>query len=88
MVELTPGLKEELGIDKKVAGVVVKEVEPDSRFSGSLTEGDCILGINNEEVSSVGDFEKVTKKLKEKESLLLDIIRGGKSVYVSISESE
>jgi serine protease Do len=53
---LTPPLRQQLGISPDVHGVVVTGVAPDSAAAQYLEQGDVILSIDHHEVNSVAVF--------------------------------
>lgn len=80
---LTPPLRQQLGISPDVHGVVVTGVAPDSAAGQYLEQGDVILSIDHHEVNSVADFNKLAAEAKGK--ALLRIIHQGQAVFVVIS---
>ncbi|NOY65767.1 MAG: DegQ family serine endoprotease [Nitrospirae bacterium] len=84
--ELTPDLRESLGIPEKVQGVVVTGVEEDSPAYEVLKRNDVIQEINRESIKSIKDYKKTVSKLKKGESVLLLVYRGGGYIYITIKE--
>jgi serine protease Do len=80
---LTPPLRQQLGISPDVHGVVVTAVAPDSAAAQSLEQGDVILSLDHHDVNSVADFNKFAAEAKGK--VLLRIIHQGQAVFVVIS---
>ena len=80
---LTPPLRQQLGISPDVHGVVVTAVAPDSAAAQSLEQGDVISSIDHHDVSSVADFNKFAAEAKGK--TLLRIIHQGQAIFVVIS---
>lgn len=75
--DITPDLQRRLGLES-VHGIIVVEVQPAS-FSEDVgfSRGDVVLEINREVVSSVGDWRRVTAKLKPGQNVLFKVLRGG-----------
>lgn len=70
-------------------GVVIVEIQPDSKFAQSeLLEGDLVRSINNESTENIGELKKVLKNVKLAEGVVFDIIRDGKSLYITFSIEE
>ncbi len=84
--ELTPDLRESLGIPDKVQGVLVTGVEEDSPAFGSLKRNDVIQEINRKVIKNIKDYEKVLSKIGPDESVLLLVYRGGGYIYITIKE--
>ena len=80
---LTPPLRQQLGISSDVHGVVVTGVAPDSAAAQYLEQGDVISSIDHHDVSSVADFNKFAAEAKGK--ALLRIIHQGQAIFVVIS---
>ena len=75
----------ELGLNGKVQGVVVVNVEPDSQADrAGLAQGDVIREINRQPVKFVKDYEKIAGSLKKDESALLLINRRGTSLFITV----
>jgi len=74
---LTPLLRQQLGISPDVHGVVVTGVAPGSAAAQYLEQGDVILSIDHHEVNSVADFNKLAAEAKGK--ALLRIIHQGQA---------
>jgi serine protease Do len=84
--DLTPEARESLGLSTDTKGVLVKEVDPDSRAaSEGLQRGDLILEANHKAVSSVTDLEGVLSGKPEK--LLLLIQRGDGTLFLVVHHS-
>ena len=67
--------------DKK--GVLVAEAEGLMAAAG-VKAGDIIKAINNTQVSDMNSFIKLTLKADVKKGVLLDIIRAGDPMYITI----
>jgi Do/DeqQ family serine protease len=76
---LTPPLRQQLGIAPDVHGVVVTSVAPDSAAAQYLEQGDAILSIDHHDVNSVADFNKFAAEAKGK--ALLRIIHQGQAIF-------
>ncbi|MCB4756283.1 MAG: Do family serine endopeptidase [Elusimicrobia bacterium] len=67
-----------------VKGVLVVDVPSDSvAADAGLIQGDVIAGINQREIDGIAAFEKVTKGVNVKEGVVFDLIRQGRSFYLS-----
>jgi len=74
----------EYGLDTRLEGVIVDHVEKTaSAARAGLREGDLIVEVNRQKVRSLSDFEDVVSDLDSGSSVLLRIIRGGRSLYIA-----
>ena len=81
---LTPAIKQRLGVPDDVTGVVISEVDPNSPAAQSqLQQGDVIESINRQPVRNVSDFNRLASGIKGQ--VLLRINRQGSGAYVVIS---
>jgi serine protease Do len=84
---LTPQIREQLGIPSSVNGVVIAELDPNSPAAqGGLQQGDVIEGINKTPVRNVADFNRMAAQAKGQ--TLLRINRQGSGLFVVISPDE
>ncbi len=80
---LTPDIRDQLGLPNNVRGVVITEVDPSSPAGQTLQQGDVIESIDRHPVNSVTDFNRLAAEAKGK--TLLRVIRQGYGSYVVIS---
>jgi serine protease Do len=83
---LTPDIRDQLGLPNNVRGVVVTQVDPSSPAAQALAEGDVIEGINRHPVNSIADFNRFAAEAKGQ--TLLRIIRQGYGQYIVITPGE
>jgi serine protease Do len=84
--DLTPSLRQQLGLAPNTHGVVISDLDPDSPAAQSgLQQGDVIESINRQPVSSVADFNRLA--VGATGEVLLRVNRQGNSAYVVISPS-
>jgi serine protease Do len=75
----------DLGLNEKVKGVAVVNVERDSWAErAGLKRGDVIREINRQPVVSTKDYEKIGDQLKKDHNVLLLINRGGASLFLTV----
>ena len=79
--ELTPEIKQSLGISPRVSGVVVTDAPEDT----GLKRADVILEINRHSVESVEAYNKVVARVPEDSDVLLLVFRKGGAFYLTIS---
>lgn len=81
---LTPSIREQLGLRSNVRGVVIAQLDPNSPAAqAGIQEGDVIEGINRQPVNSTADFNRLAREAKG--NVLLRINRQGQSSFVVIS---
>ncbi|MBF0494215.1 MAG: hypothetical protein HQL28_03685 [Candidatus Omnitrophica bacterium] len=80
---LTPANAMEFGIPKDERGVVVNWCE-DPAYSSGVRGGDLIKAINNKKVKSIGEFLKVTKTVDISKGVLIDALRNGQPLYITL----
>jgi S1-C subfamily serine protease len=85
--DLTPQIREQLGLPPKVTGVVINEIDPNSPAAQQgLQPGDVIEAVNRQPVRSVADFNRLMTQAREQ--TLLRINRQGNGSFVVISPDE
>jgi serine protease Do len=84
---LTPSIRDQLGLPANAVGVVIVQVDPNSPAGQyGLQEGDVIEAINRQAVHNVTDFNKLAAQAKGRTLLRID--RQGNGVFVVISPDE
>ena len=82
---LTPELKKDLDIPKRINGVVVTDVGEESPAGGLLMPNDVIIEVNRKKINSMKDYEAVVSKIKSGQDILLLVFRNGSTTYLSLS---
>jgi Do/DeqQ family serine protease len=82
---LTPQLKDNLTIPKRVTGVVITDIDEDSPVEGTLMKNDIIMEINRKRISSIKDYEEVVAGIHPDENTLVLIFRKGAAMYITLS---
>jgi serine protease Do len=83
---LTPEIRDQLGLPAGARGVVVANVDPNSPAAQALQQGDVIDSINRHPVNSVGDFNRWAAQAKGQ--TLLRLNRQGVGQFIVISPSD
>jgi serine protease Do len=82
--ELTPEIRDQLGLKSNVKGVVVSDVADGSPASGAgLQRGDVIEQINRHNVNSISDYHRLVSEAG-KQTLVLLVNRGGNTTFMVI----
>ena len=86
--ELTPKLKEQLGLPNE-QGALVGGVEPRSPAgSAGLRAGDFITKFNNRPVKSFQDLRRLVSEVDVGATVPVEVLRGGKTVSVNATLAE
>ncbi len=84
--ELSASLRDQAGLPEDLKGVMITGMAPDSPAQGILQPRDVIMQVDQAEIKSLADYEKVASKIKKHDTVLLLIYRGGASIYITIKE--
>jgi serine protease Do len=82
--ELTPSLRDRMGIPENVNGVIIANIIEDSPAQEALQIHDVIMEVNRRAITNISDYEQTVSKIGEKDSVLLLIYREGASIYITI----
>ncbi len=82
--ELTPSLRDRLGLPDAVNGVIVTGVSPDLANQGLLQPNDIIEEVDRTAIRNARDYDRAVSKIGAKDTVLLLIYRDGGSVYLTI----
>ncbi len=90
LAALTPDLRQQLGLDESVRGVVVRGVKSGSAADqAGIRPGDVILGVGSQLVGSPHDAANaVHAALKHDQSVALRILRDGHDAFVAVSPAD
>jgi serine protease Do len=84
---LTPSIREQLGLPPNVRGVVINNLDPNSPAAqAGLQPGDVIQSINRQPVDSVAAFNRWAAEARGE--LLLRVNRQGSSAFVVLTPGE
>jgi serine protease Do len=77
-------LAERYGFDRRLTGVLVTSVDPESSaYRGGLREGDLIRSLNRQNVQNRDDFIRLAGGLQKGDTVLLRIHRDGGGLFVA-----
>lgn len=82
---LTPALLKDLGVPKRVTGVVVTDIEDGSPAESILLKGDIIMEIDKVRVMNTTDYEAAVSKIKLGRNTLLLIFRKETAIYITVA---
>ncbi len=84
---LTPSIRDQLGLPSNVRGVVISDLDPNSPAAmAGLQPGDVIMSINRHPVESVAEFNRLTSQATGE--VLLRVNRQGVSDFIVISPND
>jgi serine protease Do len=83
--DLNADILQQLGITREIQGVVVMNVDEDSRALGVLKKGDIVMEINKKPVGSLTAFKEATSKISLKDDVLMLVMRGGFVQYITLA---
>ncbi len=84
---LTPNLKKALNY-KKIYGVLISSVDPESPAKNKLSESDIVEKINGRFLYNVGDWEDFTYALIPGDTLRMTVFHGGREKSVLVVAKE
>jgi len=81
--ELTPAIREQLGLSPRTRGVVISDLDSECPAAQQgLQPGDVIESINRQPVTAVADFDRLAPQAAG--DVLLRVNRQGTSAFVGI----
>jgi serine protease Do len=82
---LTSDLRQQLQVPEGTQGVVITDVDPDSKSSAAgLQQGDIIVQVDRKPVSTVSDFNTAVRAAASHDSTLLLVKRGQGTQFVVV----
>lgn len=83
--DLTEELTGRYGLKSSERGVVIVRVKPGSTAEElGVREGDIVLEVNRQAVTSVKTFERIAGKLPKDQAVLLLLKRQGRTIYLTL----
>jgi len=82
---LTPALRDTFDTPKRIAGVVIIDIEDGTTADAFLIKGDVIMEVNNKVINNVKDFEASISEIMPRQTVLLLIYRNDSTTYVALS---
>ncbi|MEW8043867.1 MAG: DegQ family serine endoprotease [gamma proteobacterium symbiont of Phacoides pectinatus] len=86
--DLTPQLREQLGLAADVSGVAVDEVRPGAASAAGVRSGDVIQMINNRPISNAGDFEQQVAALAPGKTTAILVLRQAGPIFLALRVPE
>ena len=72
--------------DLSQTGVEIDKLDPDSYLSRiGVTPGDIIRQIDDQTINNLEDFKKAIVKFRQKISIVILLVRGGRGYYISLT---
>ncbi len=88
VTELTPELREELGLDEGVDGVLVRKVTPGPAQSAGVQQGDVIQMIDNVRVASVEQLGEQLERLPKGKAVAMLVVRRAGPIFLALRVAE
>jgi serine protease Do len=89
VVTLTPEMGRQAGVPPGTTGVAVVSIESDGLSERlGIEQGDVVVAVNRQRVPNVEAFHKAVRSLSTKDGVLLDIFRGGRSLFLSYRDGQ
>ncbi|QNT77727.1 Periplasmic serine endoprotease DegP [Entomobacter blattae] len=87
---LSPDIRQQLGVDESVKGVVVREILPGSPADqAGLRPGDIIVSVNRQVmVNPKAAANLIKEQLHKNQPVLLQVIHDGQNVFVALPPGE
>ncbi len=86
VMKLTPDLGRRFRQPDDASGVIVVDVADDSPLAElGLAVGDVIRSVNQQATPDTTSFEKATSKVNLKDGVVLDVLRQGHPMYLSVT---
>ena len=61
--DLSPEMKNSLGLAKRFKGVVVNDIEQGSPAEGAIAKGDVIMEINRKQITNAKEYTAIASKI-------------------------
>lgn len=87
LTEITPDLRQNLGIDKSIRGAIVSSVDPDKPAAErGIHEGDIVTSVNEQRMKSAKDVVQAIHAAEKSghKSVLLQVLRDGDQMFVGV----
>ena len=83
---ITPEIASEFKISSEIQGVIITKVEPRTPSAeAQIQRGDVIIGINNQSIDSLDEFNQIVEQIQDKEDVILVVKRGMHTFFVGLS---
>jgi len=85
VMDLTRDIAKQLGLSKSDKGVIIVKVDPYSAAEDAgLKKGDLIQEVNKKRIRDINDFNKLLPGIRDGDTVLLFINRGGNKFYITL----
>jgi serine protease Do len=81
---VTPQMARRLQMPSSQSGALVTDVDPDGPSAGALRQGDVILSVNGQQVSSAADAGRELQKVASNRIARILVWRGDSEVFVTV----
>jgi serine protease Do len=90
LTELTPQVRQELGVDEKISGAVVAGIKPDSPAAeAGLEPGDVITKVAGKSTdNAAAAVSAIRESAKSEKILALQVVRGGRHLFLALDVAQ
>jgi serine protease Do len=81
---VSPQTARRLQMPSGLSGALVTEVDPDGPSAGALRQGDVILSVNDQKISSASDAGRELQKVPAGRIARIHIWRGDSEIFVTV----
>ena len=82
--DITPEVRRDLAIPKRIAGVVITAIEEGSGAGQFLEKKDVIMEVNRKKIFNEKEYESVVSKIKSSQNILVLVYRKGATIYITL----
>ena len=82
--DITPEVRRDLAIPKRIAGVVITAIEEGSGAGQFLEKKDVIMEVNRKKILNEKEYESVVSKIKSSQNILVLVYRKGATIYITL----
>jgi serine protease Do len=82
--EITPELRRNLAIPKRITGVVITAIEEGSGAGEFLEKQDVIMEVNKKKILNTKEYELAVSKTKSSQNILVLVYRKGATISVTL----
>ncbi|HUO76658.1 MAG TPA: DegQ family serine endoprotease [Thermodesulfovibrionales bacterium] len=85
--DITPDVRRNLAIPKRVTGVVITAIEEGSGAGPFLEKQDVIMEVNRKKILNAKEYESAVSRIKSSQNILVLVYRKGATIYVTLPAS-
>lgn len=87
VADITPALRQHLGLDEGIRGALIKEVADTGLAArGGLRPGDVVVNVNGRAISSARNVVEVVKSVRSGTMIRLKVVRGNGGIFLALKK--